>query len=246
MAFSLGIVALAFTRKWRSEMTPIVIATFASVLVILPVHRLPDGFYVVNLPRLVMHLMPVVFSATVPALVARLGARTIDLALAAASLYFCFYATNVAFNDNFAPLDFTLWARQHPGTRVVYFDPFRATEICDRTAGPRDVIAIDAGPSAWIYPAYGAALQRRVELIPPGKGAPVIPRDAQWVIIDRSWNRFWGDPNFSDLSDWRHRLGGGLPSAEDTRVIRAVVASGQFKAVFFDRARLQAVFRRKP
>jgi hypothetical protein len=148
--------------------------------------------------------------------------------------------------DDFSPIDYVLWARQNPGTRVVHFDPNRATEIVDRIAGPRDTIALDGGVAAWSYPAFGAQLQRKVDLIEPGDGPPVIPRDAQWVVVDRSWNRFWGDPAFNDLGDWRKRLGRGKASEADLRVLRVVSKSGEFEPIYVDRMRLQAVYRRKP
>jgi hypothetical protein len=246
-AFGVALLPLLLRRENRSpELLVVSLAAIGSVLAILPVHRRPDGIYLVGLPRFVMYLVPVILAATIPPLFRLFSREVVPRAIViAASISFLAYASLLGARDDFAPIDYVLWARAHPGTRLVYFDPNRSTEIVDRMAGPSDVIAIDGGAAAWSYPAFGAELQRTVHLIPPGSGPPLIPGDAQWLVVDRSWNRFWGDPAFTDLGEWRTRLGRGKASPEDLRVLRAVSKSSEFELVYLNRARLQAVYRRK-
>ena len=131
---------------------------------------------------------------------------------------------------------------QHPGTRWMEFDNYRAASVADRLAGPRDTMSIDAGPSAWIYPAFGAHLTRPVMLIPPG-GA--IDGTARWIVVDRSWSVNWGDPRFTDLGQWTTYVGRGSLQPEDRRVFDLVRRDPRYEMVYLDTKTLQAVFRRR-
>ncbi len=221
-------------------------ATFAAVVLLLPVNFKPKGLYAIYLPRFVLFIVPVVFAWTIPPLVDFLAAKRRELATAAvalASLTFVGYATSYSINDRFVPLEFVLWAKDRPGNRVIPFFPYRAPSVVDGMAGPRDTIAFDAGHAAWLYPAYGKELERRVQYIRPGTGPPVIP-DVDWIVIERSWSAIWGDPDFKDLSQAREFLVRGRSQPEDRRVADAVMRDPRYKLVFNDPRLRQAVFRR--
>lgn len=234
------LLPIALFRKRSFECVAIAVAVLATVAVLLPVHRLPAGVHLIGLPRLVMYLAPVVFAAVIAA-----WSRFAKYAIAAGVLIFSVYGMSCLLFDEFVPFSYVLWAREHPGTRIVPFSPTRAAVVLDRLAGPRDVVAMDAGPLAWTYPAFGAKLTRKVELIPPGDGPPVIAPDAQWLVIDHGWNRVWGDPAFNDLGQWRHRLNKGQPTAADIRVLRYAMSSPEWEAMIIRPLAVQAVFRRK-
>ncbi len=231
------------------ERRSISIAAFGTFVLMLPVRDIPmpHGVYVTALPRYVLFLVPVVFSLTLaPAFLrwmpeAKLRSRVVLYAMA---VLFLGEATRAALNDRFVPWEYVMFARQHPGTRLIAFDPNRAASVADRMAGANEKIAFDAGYAAWIDPAFGASLRRPVEFIASGSEAPRIADDAKWVVIDRSFRIIWQHPEFHDTSQWRRYLGKGTPSAEDTRVLRALARDPRFRLVFFDRWQNQAVFQR--
>jgi hypothetical protein len=242
VAFTICALLLPFAL-WREvslERIAIIAAMVASVAVILPVHRVPLGIHLVGLPRIVMYVTPAVFAAVLAT-----WTRFAHTAMVAGSLLFVVYGVTCAEQDNFVSFDYVLWARAHPGTRVVPFAPNRPAEVVDRAAGPNDVIAMAAEGSSWVYPAYGRNLTRRVELIGPGEGPPVIPADAQWLVVDQSWRRIWGDPKFTDLSQWRTRVSQGTPSDEDLRVTRYALAHPEEWQPVFIPPGNQSVFRRR-
>jgi hypothetical protein len=185
-----------------------------------------------------------VFAWTVVPLAARIPERAAEALLVVAALSFVAYSVSNAVNDRFAPLDFVLWAREHPGTRTIPFDQDRAASVADRLAGPNDTIAIDASYATWIQPVFGAALTRPVIFIPPGEGPPVIPKEAQWVVIDRSWSIIWEASGLRDLSEAEEMMSHGAPSEDDLRVARAVAADPHFKLEYALPVRNQLVFRR--
>ena len=161
-----------------------------------------------------------------------------------AAISFAAYAIDVGRHDVFAPWPYVQWVREHPGTRVVPFDPYRAAEVVDRRAGPEDRIAMDAAFGSWIHPAFGANLSRPVDFIPAGGGAPAIPDDARWVVIDRAWNMIWQHPDFHDLSQARDFLVRGTVGATDERVMNHLRGDSRFKLIFYDPKTYQVVFQR--
>lgn len=217
------------------------LATLVSFLGILPFRQTPDGIYLVGLPRFVLYVVPVVFAWTLGPVIAT-EARRARMLVAAGVVFFVFYALEAGWRDRFCPLNYVAWAAAHPGTRLIPFHPNRAASVVDRIAGPDDSIAMDLCPSAWIHPAFGSRLTRPVSLIPPG-GAP--DPAARWIVIDRAWSVFWGDPRFKDLGDWTKFLGGGTLRAEDRRMFEMLRGDPRYQLVFFDPGRMQAVFRRR-
>jgi hypothetical protein len=89
----------------------------------------------------------------------------------------------------------------------------------------------------------GEFLTRKIEIIPAG--AVRIPDDAQWVMVDKSWNAVWGSPALTDLGKFRGNIEHGVPSTDDTRVIRALAHDARFVLVYYDARHNQAVFRRR-
>ena len=227
----------------RRERRAIALASLACLLLMLPVRDvpMPDGIYVVALPRYTLFIVPVVFTLAVAPLVSAFGAvfRTAMIIVAA---LFVVHALAAAVHDRFVPLGYLGYARTHRGTRLVAFDSGRAAIVLDRFAGENDCVAMDAGYGAWIQPAFGAALRRPVEFIAPG-GA--IPSNAEWVMIDRAWRITWQDPGFRDLSVWRDHMNRGQPSAEDVRLLNLLMNDPRFELVYHRKRDNQAIFRRR-
>ncbi len=238
MPFALCAIATPFAiflhrRRATAEAFAITAAAIAAFVIMLPVNFQPHGMYAISLPRYALFLLPIVFAWTI-------RTRLAVIALIA----FLAYGIDTARNDAFAPWGFVQFARAHPGTRQVPFDPYRAAEVMDRHAGPKDRVALDAAFGTWIHPAFGAELSRPVDFIPPGDGPPLIADDAKWVVIDRGWNIVWQHPQFRDLSQARSFLVRGKPSAADTRVLRYLRADSRFRLVFYNPVWNQAVFQR--
>lgn len=217
-------------------------ASFATVLLMLPVVFRPHGMYTISLPRYLLFIVPVVFAWTLAPL-ASANVRRAALVWVAGTIAFCVYGADTLLNDRFAPLDYVLWAREHPGTRHIPFDPTRAASAVDSVAGPSDTIVFDATYASWIHPAFGAELRRPLLFIPEGTGAPVIPEDAKWVVIDRSWNIIWGETGMNDLTEYR-KLGQGQLKPEDVRVRDALRQDPRFRLVYAREGLNQLVFQR--
>jgi len=103
---------------------------------------------------------------------------------------------------------------------------------------------MDAGTTSLIYLTFGPTLQRQVSFIPPGPGPVRIDPGAQWVVIDRAWNVIWGHRDLRDVGSASRYIGKGSPTADDLRVVRALLRDPRFEAVYVDAAAVQAVFRR--
>ena len=228
------------------ERMAVTLAALVAVLVMLPVVFSPHGFYAISLPRYIAFLFPVVFAWVVPSVANHLSRPASVSMLTAAILAFVFYASsNVAFDD-FVPLAYVKYAREHPGTRVIPFDPNRAASIVDRAAGPTDRIAVEAAFGTWLHPAFGADLSRPVDLIRPSTAAPRIPDAAKWVIVDRGYDVVWGHRQLHDLSDVQRYAWRGQSSPESAAIIQALLRDGRFEVVFYNPRKYQAVFRRVP
>lgn len=250
--FAIGALLAPFAMIWtrrlrrgspaeRAIVTSVALMTF---LVMLPVGFRPHGLYAISLPRYSLFLLPLVLAWTLAPLTELTGRRR--MVLFAAAVWFSAQAVEYGSRDRFIPLSYLRYARHHPGTRVVPFDPNRAASIADRAAGPRDPIAIDAGFGTWLQPAFGRDLRRPVEFIPPGSDPPQISPAARWVVVDRGYAAVWGHPQFSDLSQARQYLQRGQPEADDLRVISFLRADPHFQAVYDEPKSNQAVFRRIP
>lgn len=254
--FAIGAVLLIFgiaryrrsgPPETRRERAIVTVATLAGFFAILPLHSTPYGVYLMTLPRFVLFLVPVVLGWTlIPAFLELGGQRAATLASAAIALCFTAYAIESAASDSFVPPSYVAWARQNPGTRLIPFSPNRPASVVDRIAGPNDVIAVDAGASAWIYPAFGPKLSRKLILLPslPAGIAP-IPDAARWVMVDRSWSVLWGDPRFTTLSDTGKYLGRGVAPTSDIAAIQHLRRDPRFGLVYLKPRMLQAVFVRR-
>lgn len=240
--FALAAVTLPFAMwRRRAGVEPwiITLTAFAALVLMLPVVFRPHGMYAISLPRYALFIVPVVFAWTVPRI------RNARAALAIATLAFVAYGADMGVHDAFAPIDYVLWAGAHPGTREVEFDAGRAASAADRLAGPHDKIAVDMTYASWLHPVFGAKLTRPVHFIAPGDGPPVIPDDAKWVVIDRSWGIIWDGAGMDDLSDARGSLLQGKPSAADLRVRRALLRDPRFQLVYARLSMNQLVFKRR-
>lgn len=223
----------------RGERWAITIAALAAFALMLPVVFKPHGMFAISLPRYALFLAPIVFAWAL-ALVQR---RLATVLLIAGAASFVVYAADNAANDAFVPLDYVMWARNNRGTRTIPFDTGRAASFADRVAGPNDKIALDVSYASWIHPAFGAHLTRPVFFIPPA-GPPVIPDDAKWVVVDRSFSIIWEAPGMNDLSDAQSLILRGTPRLEELRVRRALLRDPRFKLVYVRLGTNQVVFQR--
>lgn len=232
----------------QRERVVITIATAGAFFTLLPIHSVPFGIYVATLPRFVLFIVPVIFSWAFAPFIRELAQRSFTRPLlASAAIFFTVYAVDNALNDAFVPASYVDWARRNPGTRVIPFDPNRPASIVDRAAAPHDVIAVDGGASTWTYPAFGAALTRRVILLPPpASGVAPIPDEAKWVIFDRSWSVIWGDPRFRSLSQSAKLLSRGQAPAKDVEALERLRSDERFVTVVLMPRTLQGVFMRRP
>lgn len=252
--FVLGVLLVPFalrrfrdeSRETKGERIAIALAALGTFILMLPVRDvpMPHGIYATALPRYTLFLVPVVFGLTVAPLFLRLGARHARIATYVLALWFCKEALHAGANDRFVPIEYVMSLLGQPESRVVMFDPFRAALAVDHFAGPRDAVAFDAGYGAWIHPSFGRDLQRPVTFIDASSGRFVIPMEAKWVIVDRSFALTWQHPGFRESWQWRRYLSRGAPPAGDTRVIRALLRDRRFEAVMYMPTRNQAVFRR--
>lgn len=246
--FALCAVVLPFC-VWRTRpqarreallVTAIAFATFAAIL---PVKYFPEGLFLMALPRFVLFIAPIVFAWTLPPLMRR--RLVANVMLAAAAVIFVFYAVENAVHDAFVPFDYVVWASENRGARLPPHARARAaTAVLDLVAGPSDHVAMDAGTTSLIYLTFGPTLERQVSFIPPGPGPVRIDPSAQWVVVDRAWNVIWGHRDLRDLGSASRYIGKGSPTADDLRVVRALLRDRRFEAVYLDAAAVQAVFKR--
>jgi hypothetical protein len=227
-----------------SERRAVAIASILAIVLMLPVVVKPRGFFAGAFPRYAAFIVPVVICWAMPPLFIRLRARPKIAAalLTGLAALFIIEAADCAVSDNFAPLDYVLRMRAHPGSRDVYFEPNRAASVVDRIAGPRDTIAVDGAFDTWVYPAYGAHLTRHIIYVDENAGT--IPAAARWVIIDRSWDARWTNKSFIDLGKYHEFYGTGTLQPEDVQLFDRLRADRRFRLVFRDRANNQAVFQR--
>lgn len=223
------------------------IAAALAFLLMLPIRIRPIGFFG-GFPRYFCYIAIIVIAWTVAPLVLDLHSRSkttlVKVALATAAFLFSVNAIFYAIVDAFQPLSYVADVAADPGIRRPFFAPYRAGSVVDLVAGPTDTIAVHSGFDSWIYPAYGKTLQREVFFIEPGQP---IPKEADYVIVDRAWNVIWGHPRFENMSQYKEYLSRGTPSDEDLAVIRAVgTRSDEFELIYFNGTMTQAIFKRRP
>lgn len=240
---ALPFAAVRLRREWTREAMAGSVVAFIAFVAMLPVVTIPHGLYTISLPRYALFIAPIALGWSVEA-----GLRSSDrlarIVLLSCSGLFVIYAVDNAVNDSFAPLRYVAWAADHPGTRLVPFSPNRAPCIADRLAGPYDKIAIDAGFSSWIYPAFGRDLTRPVQLL-SGTGPLRVDADARWIVIDRGYEAAWNKPDFRDLSQVSRLPSRGSLSPESQAFLREALAVPGFRPIFVNATGGQAVLRRQ-
>jgi hypothetical protein len=254
--FSVLIVALVpcviVFRKTgaRIERNAASLAALAIYLLVLPLHTLPIGFFS-SYARYVVFVLPVVAAWTVSPLVMRIdlrAGRARAPALVAVALLAAVATTksfiDFGLHDAYAPLAYVESMIEHPDSRLPFVRQNRAASAFDSFAGPNETVAFDLGFDTWVYPAYGAAFTRNVEFLKPTPGEVAIPDDAGWIIVDRTWNIFFGNPGFVDMTK-AYLIGQGKPTDDDLKVYRQLRKDPRFELVYADRSQNQALFPRK-
>ena len=173
-------------------------------------------------------------------------------ALVLAGAWVAWTCGRLAMDDTFQPLAYvTDLARSEDPLHVplTQYRHHRVGYFVDDLAGPRDVVAVDAGYDTWLYPMFGRDYRRPLRFIGPSLGGPaVIPADAKWVAIDRGRQEFlFGHPAMTDLrqSLVRQYYGRGTPASGNFTVLDQLQKDPSFEIVFHDPASNQALFRRK-
>jgi hypothetical protein len=144
--------------------------------------------------------------------------------------------------DRFQPLSYVAEVAANPGLRQPFFAQYRAGTVADLVAGPTDTIAVHSGFDSWIYPLYGKTLQRKIVFIETGSP---IPKEADWVVVDRAWNSIWGHPDFEHTGQYRQYLGKGIATEEDLSVVRALARRRAEFQLIYHSPHVQAVFKRR-
>lgn len=236
-----------FRRRMSREAYIVTAVAVLSVAAILPFDGPPFGRYLLTMPRFALILTPIVFGWTISPLVDWLGRyRRGPVALVcAASAAFVIYAWKNASKDVFLPFGYVLSARENPAKRLPPLGYGRAAAVIDEMAGPTERVAFHGGVSSLIHLAFGANLQRPVEVIQPAIGPPAFAENVRWVGIDQGWSIIWGNPDFKDVADARRFIARGQPTTEDLRVATALANDPRFELVWSRPSALQAVFRRR-
>lgn len=251
--FALCLIGALFSvAAWRNperraERLAIAGAAVLALLIQLPATFRPHGVYVISLPRYAMFFAAPVIAWSMGAALLALARRTrraFMLLVSGVLAFFAVYGLDYAVSDAFAPLDYVLLARQFPGTRFIPFDSGRATSRLDAIAGPHDKVAIDATWATWIHPIFGAQLARPVYFIPAGDGPVQIPADTDWVVVERAYDVIWGNQNMKTLADTRRLFHQNAPGPAELRVVRALSQDPNFRKVWSDPRRNQAIFKR--
>jgi len=228
----------------RTERFVFCTSALIAALLIMPLQFRPVGFFG-GLPRFIAFVIPAVMACSLAPIVERLRDRPVAarVCLIALAAYFSYEAFQCGYRDRFSPWIYAKRIAREPGARWIWISPWRAGNYLERHAGPNDVVAIDCDFDTWIYPAMGERHSRRLEFI--SKGTTQIPSDAQWVMVDRTWNLVWRSPAMTDLSKAFEAMFAGFPSEEDTRVIRTLLRDPKWQLVYLRPRLNQAVFRRR-
>ncbi|HUJ15646.1 MAG TPA: hypothetical protein VL284_17800 [Thermoanaerobaculia bacterium] len=228
-------------RDRMEERFVFAIAAAIAAFLTMPLQFRPLGFFG-GLPRFVAFVVPAVMGYSIAPIVAHVSLRTARVIMAALAIYFSYEAFQCGYRDRFSPWIYVERA-MHEHVRWVWISPWRAGNALDRMAGPRDTVAVDCAFDTWIYLAMGEYHSRHLEFIKAG--AVQIPPDAEWVMVDRTWNLIWRDPRLTDMSQAFAAMFAGRPTMEDTRVIRALWNDRHWKLVYYRPRLNQAIFRRQ-
>jgi hypothetical protein len=87
-------------------------------------------------------------------------------------------------------------------------------------------------------------LTRTILFLPPAAQRSHIPPEADWVIVDRSWNAIWGHPGLTDMGKFWTYFNRGKPAPEDVRLLELLRRDPAFELVYHAPRTNQAVFRR--
>lgn len=226
----------------RTERMVFCTAATIALAILLPVRFRPLGLFA-GFTRYVVFVIPAIVGWTIAPRVRELTKPMAVAAMIALAAYFSLTAFDVAVHDNFSPFKYAVDMARHPDKRLIWFNSLRAGIAVDRLAGPNDTIAVDSAFDTWLYPAMGKDRTRRLEFIAPGPGPVVIPDDARWVIVDRSWHAVWGNPHLTDMGKFWRWSNRGKPLPEDVRVLNALLHDPRFVLVYYHWSN-QAVFRR--
>lgn len=231
----------------RAERNIASVAAIIATAIMLPVESRPIGFFG-TYSRYFLFVLPFVYGWTAAPLaehLLRVRRRALATLLAVLTIGMSFYAVMSLINDRFTPLEFVVWARKNPGTRMVWFMPSRAASVADRRARPDDAIAIDGQFDTWSWPAYGRELKRDVIFLAQGTNPEDIPARVNWIAIDRSWNALWSNPGLTTMGKMWGRVGKGKPSPNDIELFNKLRNHPEWNLVFYNPTAHQAVFRRK-
>jgi hypothetical protein len=223
----------------------------ASFFAVLPLRQdLPIGYfegyvrYVLFVPALVALWTVAPLARELEAGGKRGEAISCALTLAAAAAL-GLVAVPCAIEDRYTPASFLAQVVRNPELERYVPDGFHAANWADSRAGQQDVIAFDGSRiDAWPYPLYGATLARHVIYLHPERGDVVIPDEVKWVVIDRAWNRIFGNPEFRDFGQWDRYLYTGELTELDQRLFRRMLKDARYKLVYHDPRLNQSVFAR--
>ncbi|HVR41674.1 MAG TPA: hypothetical protein VMU84_21435, partial [Thermoanaerobaculia bacterium] len=157
-------------------------AALLAVIVMLPTQIRPLGFFG-TFARYFCFIVPIVVCLVVPPVIDEVATRSrrlVHVAMAVFLIIFTMQAVTCGVLDRFAPIEYVRWVAEHPGTRIIYFQPSRAGSVVDRLAGPHDTVAVDGAFDTWVYPAYGRNRTRPVVFLAPGTTPDRIPPEAKW------------------------------------------------------------------
>lgn len=240
-----------YRKKVASPGEPSIVATVmlpvSVTFLLLKLH--PFGMFNTSL-RWVSHVPAVVIGWTLVPFLRELFAAGAKKSVAAYAMLSALgigsaaYQWKYARDDSYIPTGYlTYLLGDGAGSRLAPTSPVRAEYRIDEWARPNDTIAVDGDFSTYIYPAYGEKLTRKIVYVPEGDGPPIIPDDAQWVIVDRSWEKTWNHPDWKDVSTLAYLLKGTPPPA-DKRVFNHLKKDPRFVLVYRNITFNQVVFLR--
>jgi hypothetical protein len=252
-ALALPVVAVLLLRARLPGARERLCATFIAVLssaALVAIHETPPHGFFLTWVRCVL-VFPMVlalwsYGGTLAVAERYPWGKLVErVSLLAAVWLFSSNALHFARIDGCGPFEDFVRVLAHPEEdRTVWAFPRRAGSVVDILAGPDDHIAVDGAFDAWIYPAYGRDRTREVSVLRHGSGPVPIPADVDWVIVDRSWSCFFGNPNFRTLGDWPRYIGRGAPLPEDVVVLNQLRGDPRFRLVYYLKVANQAVFAR--